>query len=115
MEQKPIANGSEESAFGKAGPAFRNVPQASESLGNIPNDSANFGNVPNSSERFRNLPNDSEPFGNVRNSSVRKDGHTITTKEAARLFEAAGVARTERSITNWCQPNRMGIARLDAY
>lgn len=31
------------------------------------------------------------------------------------MFEAAGVARTERSITNWCQPNRTGVARLDAY
>ena len=36
-------------------------------------------------------------------------------REAVRLFEAAGVARTERSITNWCQPNRTGIARLDSY
>jgi hypothetical protein len=25
------------------------------------------------------------------------------------------VARTERSITDWCQPNRTGVARLDAY
>jgi hypothetical protein len=33
----------------------------------------------------------------------------------ARMFETAGVARTERSITNWCQPNKSGIARLDAY
>jgi predicted RNase H-like nuclease (RuvC/YqgF family) len=31
------------------------------------------------------------------------------------MFETAGVARTERSITNWCQPNKSGIARLDAY
>ncbi len=31
------------------------------------------------------------------------------------MFEAAGVARTERSIVNWCQPNKMGIARLDCY
>ena len=36
-------------------------------------------------------------------------------REAARLFEAAGVARTERSIVNWCQPNRQGICRLDCY
>lgn len=36
-------------------------------------------------------------------------------KEAARLFETAGVARTERSIVNWCQPNPQGVARLDAY
>ncbi len=31
------------------------------------------------------------------------------------MFEAAGVARTERSIVNWCRPNRLGVARLDAY
>jgi hypothetical protein len=31
------------------------------------------------------------------------------------MFEAAGVARTERSIVNWCQPNKTGIARLDGY
>ena len=31
------------------------------------------------------------------------------------MFETAGVARTERSIINWCQPNRQGITRLDCY
>ena len=31
------------------------------------------------------------------------------------MFETAGVARTERSIINWCQPNCQGIARLDSY
>ena len=31
------------------------------------------------------------------------------------MFETAGVARTERSIINWCQPNRTGVARLDCY
>jgi hypothetical protein len=31
------------------------------------------------------------------------------------MFEAANVARTERSIVNWCQANSAGIARLDAY
>jgi hypothetical protein len=31
------------------------------------------------------------------------------------MFVTAGVARTERSIINWCQPNRQGIARLDSY
>ncbi|HWX21513.1 MAG TPA: hypothetical protein VN578_16550 [Candidatus Binatia bacterium] len=36
-------------------------------------------------------------------------------REVARMFEAAGVARTERSITNWCQPNKSGMARLDSY
>jgi len=31
------------------------------------------------------------------------------------MFEAAGVARTERSIINWCQANKMGVCRLDNY
>lgn len=31
------------------------------------------------------------------------------------MFEAAGVARTERSIVNWCQPNPQGVARLEAH
>jgi hypothetical protein len=35
--------------------------------------------------------------------------------ESAKRFEEAGVARTERSIINWCQPNRQGISRLDCY
>ena len=36
-------------------------------------------------------------------------------REVARQFEQAGVPRTERSIINWCQPNRQGITRLDAF
>lgn len=31
------------------------------------------------------------------------------------MFEAAGVARTERSVINWCQPNWQGIPRCDSY
>ncbi|HMO65752.1 MAG TPA: hypothetical protein PKE47_11140 [Verrucomicrobiota bacterium] len=45
----------------------------------------------------------------------RKATHTLTVREVARMFEAAGVARTERSITNWCRPTAQGIARLDAW
>jgi hypothetical protein len=91
----------------------------------IPQDSAEFGNVPKDAESFRTMPNDSETLGRIRNDSEgfrtvpkhseRKDNHSLTVREAARLFEAAGVARTERSIVNWCQPNRQGICRLDCY
>jgi hypothetical protein len=45
----------------------------------------------------------------------RKSNHTLTVREVARMFETAGVARTERSIVNWCQANKTGIARLDSY
>jgi hypothetical protein len=51
----------------------------------------------------------------IPHGSERKQNHTLTVREAARLFEAAGVARTERSITNWCWPNRQGVPRLDCY
>ncbi len=67
------------------------------------------------SEPFRTVPNLSETFRIVPKSAERKEEHILTVREAARMFEAAGVARTERSITNWCQPSRSGVARLDAY
>ena len=77
----------------------------SESFGNVPNASANFGSVPHVAETFRT----------IRNGAERTDQHTLTVREVARLFEDAGVPRTERSIINWCQQNRQGIARLDAF
>lgn len=69
------------------------------------NQGANIGKVPNGAESLRNL----------RDISERKENHTLTVREVARLFEAAGVARTERSIINWCQPNKVGVPRLDAF
>ena len=77
--------------------------------------SADFGNLPNPSETFGTIPNASEPFRTVRNTSERTENHTVTVREVARLFEQAGVPRTERSIINWCRPNRQGVARLDAF
>lgn len=98
MELNPQNNSQDAAPFG-------NVPQASES----------FRTVPNASEPFRTVRNDSESFRSVPHLSERKENHTLTVREAARMFEAAGVTRTERSITNWCQIPAQGIARLDAY
>ncbi len=81
----------------------------------VPNDSESFGIVRNDSESFGKVPNSSENFGNLRNHSERTDNHTLTVREVARTFEDAGVARTERSIINWCQPNPQGVARLSAF
>ena len=79
------------------------------------NNSEPFGNVPNNAEEFGSLPKPSEDFRTMRNDSERKENHTLTVREVARMFEASGVARTERSIINWCQPNKTGVARLDCY
>jgi hypothetical protein len=84
-------------------------------FGNVPQPSEAFGNLPHVSEPFRTVPKASESFRNVPNSSERKETHILTVREVARMFEAAGVSRTERSIVNWCQLNSAGIARLDAY
>jgi hypothetical protein len=81
----------------------------------VPNGSESFRTLPKASESFGTVRNASERFGNVPHLSERKQNHTLTVREAARMFEAAGVARTERSIVNWCQPNRQGIPRLDSY
>ena len=77
----------------------------SEPFGNLPHPAEPFGTLPNATEDFRTLPKISE----------RKASHTLTVRAVARMFESAGVARTERSIINWCQPNKLGIPRLDAY
>jgi len=74
-----------------------------------------FGNIPQTSAEFRTVPNSSEDIGKVPQAAERKENHTLTVRETARMFESAGVARTERSVINWCQPNRQGITRLDSY
>jgi hypothetical protein len=81
------------------------IPQNAEAPFGIPQDSA----------EFRTVPNTAEDFGKVPQVAERKENHTLTVREVARMFEAAGVARTERSVINWCQPNRQGITRLDSY
>jgi len=91
------------------------VPSPSDPVGSVPNDSASFRTIPHSSESFRPVPNGSEPFRSVPNHAERTENHTLTVREVARLFETAGVARTERSIVKWCQPNKTGGAKLDAY
>ncbi len=78
---------------------------SSEGFGKVPQGAEDFGTVRNASEIFRTFPHDAE----------RSENHTLTVREAARMFEAAGVARTERSIVNWCQPNPQGVARLEAH
>ena len=74
-----------------------------------------FRSLPNHSANFGTIPQDAETFRTVRNDAESKESHTLTVREAARMFEAAGVARTERSIINWCHPNKQGVARLGAY
>jgi hypothetical protein len=67
------------------------------------------------SESFGDARNASEPFRKFGASQTRKETHTISVRDAAKMFEAAGVPRTERSIINWCWPNRQGMVRLDSY
>lgn len=78
--------------------------------------SASFDTIPNHSEHFGTLRNDSESFRTVLNRSERKENHVLTVRDTARKFEAAGVARTERSITKWChRRSENDVPRLDAY
>jgi len=81
----------------------------------VQKDSETFGSFPHGSESFGNIPHDAERRGSVPKSSERKANHVLSVREVARMFEDSGVARTERSIVNWCQSSKTGIARLDAY
>jgi hypothetical protein len=73
------------------------------------------GHARDQTETSLDVPQTSADFGTVPQVSERRENHTLTVRETARMFETAGVARTERSVINWCQPNRQGIARLDSY
>ena len=90
-------------------------PKLLEMTGTAPLPAEPTTDIPHPSAGFRTLPQDTEEFGKVPNHAERKENHTMTVRETARMFETAGVARTERSIINWCQPNRQGITRLDSY
>lgn len=90
---------------------FGNLPHASEAFGTLPHAAETFGTVPKAAEPFRTVPHVAEPLP----PTDWRERYTLTVRETARLFEVAGVARSERSIVNWCQKNRQGIARLDAY
>ena len=103
-----------------ASASFGTEPNPSDPIGTVPPPAEPYGNRPNASADFGTVPNGSAPSGTAPTGSVpfgprRKETHTLTVREVARLFEAAGVARTERSVTKWCQPNPHGLARLDAY
>ena len=74
-----------------------------------------FANVPHPAESFGTIPNAAEDFHTIPAGVERTESHTLTVREVARMFESAGVARTERSIINWCQPNKLGVSRLEAY
>jgi len=86
-----------------------------ESFGAVPHNAEGSIAIPQASAEFRTVPNTAEDFGKIPQITERNENHTLTVRETARMFEAAGVARTERSVINWCQPNRQGITRLDSY
>lgn len=75
-----------------------------EGFGSMRQGAAPFGNVPHDAEGFRRVPPplDVELFD-------------VPIREAVRLFEAAGVPRSERTLVNWCRQNRQGIARFRCY
>lgn len=89
--------------------------QLPELPGPVPQNAEASSDFPQASAKFRTVPKDAEDFGKVPQAAERKENHTLTVRDTARMFKTAGVARTERSIINWCQPNRQGIARLDSY
>src|SRR5689334_9989544 len=76
-----------------------------------------LGNIPSvTSENLQPIPNHSETnFEPIRKPSERKPTHTLTVREAARIFEEHEVSITEHTITNWCKQNSQGVCRLDGF
>lgn len=57
-----------------------------------------------------------ERFGHQTKSRVRTQDHTLSVREVAKIFEEKGLDVTERTVLNWCHPNKKdGSYRLDCY
>lgn len=82
---------------------FRSIRNPFEVLRTMRTPSELFRAIPNRSE---SAPHHSEGFRMVPPLAEHKASHTLTTREAARRFEDAGVARTERTTMKWCQVQR---------
>src|SRR4051812_40033052 len=89
------------------------VPHDAEAFGMMRNEAEPFRTLPHPSERFGTLPHAAENFRTV--SEEERAKYTLTVREAARVFERSGVARSERSITNWCTAHKDGLSRLACH
>jgi len=96
-------------------PPNQNHNTPAEGFGTVPNVAESFGKVPQVAEGFGSMRKDAEGFRTVPQAAEARDKFTLNVREVARMFEAAGVARSERSIVNWCQRNALGVGKLDAY
>jgi len=82
------------------------VEKGSEALSNV---TEAVGNDAENSQKI------SETFASLPQNKERTEHHTITVRQAARIFENAGILRTERSINNWCHPSKRGSTALDCF
>jgi hypothetical protein len=118
-----IQQNESEQAFGRSEPASNNERMSSESIPkergessvHIPyNDTVVQNTVPaHSYQSPATLENLSEKGCHAAVCSNEHEEHTLTIRDATRLFYEAGVPRTERAITKWCSPNAHGLTRLD--
>jgi hypothetical protein len=81
------------------------------------NNQGHLGNASESeardSETFPNNENAvSETFRKVPSLSERTAEHTLSVRDTAKIFESAHVPLRERTVINWCKPNKHGIKRL---
>jgi hypothetical protein len=65
------------------------------------------------------MPQDAAPYRRLPQDAVINDDedldYNLTTKEAARRCVDAGLPRIERTMLNWCQPDRNGESRMKCH
>lgn len=96
-------------------PQNQNHTAPAEGFGTVPNAAAFFSTVPQNAESFGSVRKAAAGFRTVPSPEELRDKYTLSVREVARMFESAGVARSERSIVNWCQCDEHGTGKLDAY
>ena len=74
--------------------------QLPELPGPVPQNAETSFDVPQAAAEFRTTPKAAEDFGKIPQAAERKENHTLTVRETARMFETAGwLARNAASST----------------
>jgi hypothetical protein len=69
-----------------------------EDFGTVSKAAASFSNVPQNAEAVGSVRNATEGFRTVPSPAESRDKYTLSVREVSRMFESAGVARSDGAL-----------------
>jgi hypothetical protein len=84
---------------------------------NFPQDAASSAQLPQvSAATYGKMPHDAATTSVPGHAdAARTSEHVLTVRDVVRMFELEDIHVAERTIVNWCNRNKSGLVRLDAF